>query len=154
MRVLGQCYDGGAEPGRHSDGPGEQYLLQFGAFDANEGPHVPPQPFQVGLAEHLSLLVTKVPVADNRPGLLDGCTHAERAQDADAIRLHGDAGPHGVPRWATLNELRREAVLVQSRGQGKAGDSSADDQDSFNVGHLLLLSAPIRSPTFSNGAVE
>jgi hypothetical protein len=72
---------------------------------------------------------------------------AARAQDADAVRLHGDAGPDGVPRWAVLNELGRETVLAQGCGQGKAGDSSTDDQDSFNVSHLVLLSRPIRSLT-------
>jgi TfdA family taurine catabolism dioxygenase TauD len=93
---------------------------------------------QVGLAEYLSLPVAKVPVADTRPGLLDSCPQAERAQDADAVGLHGKAGPDGVPRGAALNELGRKTMLVQRRGQGEAGDAATDDQDSFNVGHLSL----------------
>jgi len=85
------------------------------------------------------LLVTEVPVADNRPSMLDGCAHAERVQDAHGVGLHRDAGSDGVPNWAALNKLRPDTALVQGRGQGEAGDSSTDNQDSFNVGHLSLL---------------
>lgn len=39
---------------------------------------------------------------------------------------------------AALNEFCRETVLVQDYGQGETGNSSTDDQNSFNVSYHLL----------------
>jgi hypothetical protein len=59
----------------------------------------------------------------------------------------------GLPRGTVLSELHREAVLVQSRSQGEAGDASTDNQKAFNLSHLLLLFASIKAPIFSDGTV-
>ncbi len=94
--------------------------------------------FQVGFGEHLPLLVAETPPADDRPGLLYGRAHAEGVQHAHPVGLHADACPDGdgVPGRAPLDELPLEAPPMQGAGHGEAADSSADDQDSFNVGHL------------------
>src|SRR5262249_18390793 len=85
--------------------------------------------------------------------LLDGSTNSERAQDADAVRLHREARSDGLPRRATLDELRPESLLMQGRGEREAGDTSAHDQDSVDVGHLLLLSADRSADQSRHGVV-
>jgi hypothetical protein len=71
----------------------------------------PAAPFGIGSQPGDDLLP---PVTDHRPELLDDYTHAERPQQARVVRLHPDAGPHGLPGWAPLYELRPEALLSPS----------------------------------------
>ncbi len=122
---------------RHSGGACYQHVVELGPFDADEGCDIAPQRFQIGFGEHLSLLVAKAPPAYDRSGFLHRRAHAESVQDAHPVGLHRDPRPHGRPSRVALNELRREASLVERGGQGEPCDSPADDQDAFNVGHPL-----------------
>jgi hypothetical protein len=47
-----------------------------------------------------------------------------------------DAGPDGRPGRAALDELGREPVTAQRRGQGQARDAAADDQNLVHFGHV------------------
>jgi hypothetical protein len=42
--------------------------------------------------------------------------------------------------WVAFNKLRSETLPVQGYSQGEPGDSSAGDQNAFNVCHFFLQS--------------
>src|SRR5215831_12194048 len=94
--VLDQRIDGGGKSTWHFR-PIEQRPVQPGPFNADEGPGLRPQAYQIGFRKKFPTLVTEIPVADFRAGSLDCRIDSETSQDADAVRLHCDSGPDRTP---------------------------------------------------------
>jgi len=109
--------------------------MQLNALDANARAHLTPQFFQVGVAQHLPLLVKESPPPDDRAGLLHGLAHAESPKRSDPIGSKIDACSNRGPPLAAFNQLCGEALTVQGRRQGKPSNSSAGDQNPFDVRH-------------------
>jgi hypothetical protein len=57
------------------------------------------------------------------------------APTTHAVALNQKASPLGTPGRVAFDELRLEALLVQGGRQAKPGDSSADNQNPFDIGH-------------------
>src|SRR5262249_27904092 len=113
--------------------------LQGTAGNTNEGSHLPPQHLQVGLTKLLSLLVTKVPKANDLPCPLYGFTQTQSLQHPHAIGLHCNASPHSFPLGALFYQFRLETMLVQGGGQRQPGNASANNQETFCVSHGSFL---------------
>src|SRR5262245_9742428 len=96
----------------------QQRSLQLAAVQTDERAYRAPERLQVVGAEHSPVLVAKQPAADDHSGALHSIRDAEPAQHAHAIGLYGDAAADRAPLRIALDELGREAALMQCRRGG------------------------------------
>jgi hypothetical protein len=73
------------------------------------------------------VLITELPVAQQRSGALDCHAQAEWAEYPQSVRLHRDPGSGGVPRSVAFDEFGFAALSVEGGGQSEPGNSAADN---------------------------
>ena len=138
--VLHQGCDRRAEPAAHIGDTRQQRALQLGPFNADAGTCIAPQRLEIGFRQHLPVLVTELPSANNRAGILDARRETEREQHAHAVGVDQEPGSHSMPSLLALDEFGREAVPMKGCGRGETGYTSADDQDRLDLCHDSLRS--------------
>jgi DNA repair protein RadC len=135
--VLHQGCDRRAESASDIGDTRQKRALQLGPFNPNAG--TAPQRLEIGFRQHISLLVAKLPSANNRACILHAHRETEREQHAHTVGVDQEPGSQRMPTLA-LDELRRETLPMKSCGRGEAGYSAADDQDRLDLCHDSLQS--------------
>ena len=136
MIVLHQGRDRRAEPAAHIGDTRQQRALQLGSFNADAGTCVAPQRLKIGFRQHVPVLITELPSANNRAGILDARRKTEQEQHAHAVGVDQESGPHGMPSLLAFDEFGREALAMKGCCRGETGYTSADDQDRPDPCHI------------------
>jgi hypothetical protein len=82
------------------------------------------------------MLVAELPSANNRACILDARRETECAQYAHTVGMDQEPGSQSMPSLLSLDEFRREAMLMKGRGRGETGYPSADNQDPLDLCHI------------------
>ena len=82
----------------------------------------------------------EVGVTADPDGTCAACRETERAQHAHTVGVDQEPRSQSMPSLLSLDELRREAMVMEGCRRGESGYPSADDQDRLDLCHGSLQS--------------
>ena len=110
--------------------------MQLAPFDPEAGTSIAPQCLEIDLLQHVAVLATELPSANNRASILNARRETQRAQHAHTVGLNQEPSPQSLPSLLSLDKFRREAVPMKGCRRGETGDPSANDQDCPERRHI------------------